>query len=281
MKGVLVNIIDIFIFKTGGPRIFGGLHLCAAAVTAALAICAAVLLSRRFRAGGVNSPSDAADSTGFIATLTAFGWVLVVLEAVKQLLLYFKINDGAFDWWYFPFQLCSVPMYLCILLPFVHRTFRKTFYTFIGGYTSISAAAALIYPEDFLRREGLLTAHGFLWHGILLFLGLLILITGAADSRGKGICSAFGLYAFFCMTAVLFNMATVPIIQPGLPHKYASMFYLDPYHPSVQPLVGAVQKGIGIPAGLVLYALAIAAVSSVVILLSQRIRSASSENHTA
>ena len=32
-------------------------------------------------------------------------------ELVKQILLFIN-NDCTYDWWYFPFQLCSIPMYL-------------------------------------------------------------------------------------------------------------------------------------------------------------------------
>ena len=49
------------------------------------------------------------------------GLVLALGELYKQLFLYQVVNQGRYDWWYFPMQLCSTPMYLCIILIFMHN----------------------------------------------------------------------------------------------------------------------------------------------------------------
>lgn len=49
------------------------------------------------------------------------GLVLALGELYKQLFLYQIVNQGRYDWWYFPMQLCSTPMYLCIILIFMHK----------------------------------------------------------------------------------------------------------------------------------------------------------------
>ena len=60
-------------------------------------------------------------------------------------------------------------------------------------------------------------------------------------------------------------MQAVHAERAGFPHSYAAMFYLNPYHISPQPLVGSVQNVLGIPAGLILYALVTALASSALI----------------
>lgn len=50
------------------------------------------------------------------------GLVLALGELYKQLFLYQVVNQGCYDWWYFPMQLCSTPMYLCIILIFMHKS---------------------------------------------------------------------------------------------------------------------------------------------------------------
>jgi len=47
--------------------------------------------------------------------LFACGIFLAFSEVYKQLFLYYIENNRHYDWWYFPFQLCSLPMYLCPL----------------------------------------------------------------------------------------------------------------------------------------------------------------------
>ena len=51
-------------------------------------------------------------------------------------------------------------------------------------------------------------------------------------------------------------------------HKYAAMFYLNPYHISPQILVGTIQKSTNIAFGLVLYMSGTIAVAGLVSLIS-------------
>ena len=69
------------------------------------------------------------------------------------------------------------------------------------------------------------------------------------------------------------NIAAEPVMpairaaHPAVIHDWAAMFYLNPFHISPQPVVGTIQKTAGLPAGLVLYLLVIAFVSSMIIKL--------------
>lgn len=268
-SGIIFELLNSTAQQTEAPVLFGSFHIATALFAVAAAAAAAVWTARRSSASG--------DPNAFtIRVLCASGWLLAALELYKQLFLFFIVNNGAYDWWFFPFQLCSVPMYLCILLPFVRGRLRSSFLTFMSGYTFISAAAALIYPEDFLRPYLSLTLHGFIWHGLLLFISLLIMFTGSADASAHGTLSTAGLFALLCAAAVCINAAVEPVMQathaahPEVAHSWAAMFYLNPYHLSPQPLVGSIQKTAGIPAGLVLYALVIACFSSLICKLSYR-----------
>lgn len=239
------------------PQLFGPFHIISALLVAGIAAMAAFAFARRLRT-----------EKGIHKTLAVTGWILVVLEIYKQLFLYFVVNGGAFDCWYFPFQLCSVPMYLCILLPFLFEGYRSVFMTFMGGYTFVSAVAALIYPADFMRSYTVLTVHGFVWHGLLLFISLLIIFTGSIDPSNYGLRSAAGLFSALCIIALVINALAEPVMpsirasHPAVTHDWAAMFYLNPYHISPQPVVGTVQNVLGIPAGLILYALTVAAAGS-------------------
>ena len=244
------------------PPLFGCFHITASILAAALAVLAAVIFARR---------ADSVRDVRKILTVT--GWILIILEIYKQLFLFCIVNSRAFDWWFFPFQLCSVPMYLCVLLPFIRKPVQNAFLTFMGGYTFVSAAAALIYPEDILRPFLALTVHGFIWHGLLLFISLYILLTGSAYADVGSLRSAAGLFAVLCVIAVSINAAVEPVMpairaaHPAVMHDWAAMFYLNPFHISPQPVVSAIQNTAGIPAGLLLYVLVIAAVSSLLIRL--------------
>ena len=260
-NSIISEILNTTAWMMDAPPLFGGFHIAASLSAVFAALAAAALFARR-----VNADSD--KKRALVRVLSFTGWVLVFLEIYKQLFLYFIVNNGAYDWWFFPFQLCSVPMYLCILLPLTGGRLRDAFLTFMGGYTFISAVATLVYPEDLLRSYTSLTIHGFVWHGILLFISLLILMTGAFDASPGGLLRTALLFALLSAVAVCINAAVEPLMQSILAahseveHEWAAMFYMNPYHISPQPIVNSVQKTAGIPAGLVLYALVISVVSS-------------------
>lgn len=266
MKNMMTDILNMTAWRMDAPRLFSSFHVTASLLTAVLAVLAAAFFARRVRTG-----------QNVLKILAVTGWILVILEVYKQFFLYYIVNDGAFDFWFFPFQLCSVPMYLCVLLPFLKDDSRVTLMTFMGGYTFVSAAATLIYPEDILRSYLSLTAHGFIWHGLLLFISLLIFFTGSMDAGSHGLRSAAVLFMILCAIAVIINIAAEPVMpairtaHPAVMHDWTAMFYLNPFHISPQPVVSTVQKAISIPAGLVLYALAVAAAGSMVCSLMSRI----------
>jgi len=270
IHGSLYDILSMTAWRMETPELFGGLHIlmmCAMVISAAVA---AALTTGRSRS------SDSSDSM-LTRVLAASGWILLALELYKQLFLFYIVNDGAYDWWYFPFQLCSVPIYLCISLPFIHGRLRGAVMTFLAGYTLVSALAALIYPQDFLRPYITLTMHGFIWHGILIYISLTVILSGAAYTRsGAAVMDAAILFVALSIIAVLINTAAEPAMQAAyaarrIPHDHAAMFYMNPYHLSPQPLVSSVQMAAGIPPGLMLYGLVIIAAGSAAAVIPQRI----------
>ena len=261
------------------PSMFGTFHIAAVLIAVIIAAAGAFYAKRL-------------SVSGRIRFLAVCGWVLVIMEVYKQLFLYCVVNGGTYDWWYFPFQLCSVPVYLCILLPFLCRgadgvrsSAAGPVFTFLAVYTFTGAAAALIIPEDYLRSYVTLTLHGFIWHGILLMISLTILLSRMADLSRRGFARATVLFLVMCAAAVCINIAVEPLMAASyaeglIPHSYAAMFYLNPYHLSPQPLVDIIQKSAGIPVGLALYVISIIAVSSLLCLLFRRLVSASAASRS-
>jgi hypothetical protein len=274
VKPIIQRILEYTAWRMDAPAMFGAFH-----ITAALA---AVL----FAAAGAVCAKRLSDS-GRVKLLSACGWVLAAMEAYKQLFLYYAVNNGVYDWWYFPFQLCSVPMYLCILLPLLFRgrsgissPAASTVLTFLAVFTFTGATAALIMPEDFLRSYVTLTLHGFIWHGILLFISFTVLLSDMEDLSPRGFARAALLFLMMCAIAVCINIHAEPVMAASyseglIRNPYAAMFYLNPYHLSPQPLVDTIQKSAGIPLGLALYVISIIAVSGLLCLLFRRLFSAS------
>ena len=216
MENKVIDVLNMTAWRMEPPQLFGGFHITASLLAAALAILAAVSFARR-----AGSEKDVR------RILVSAGWILVVLEVYKQVFIFYIVNDGAYDFWFFPFQLCSVPMYLCILMPFLKERVRVILMTFMSGYTFVSAVATLIYPEDILRPYISLTAHGFIWHGLLLFISLFVFLTGCTGFKFKGLLNAATLFLVLSVIAIIINIAVEPVMpairaaHPSVAHEWA------------------------------------------------------------
>ena len=179
--------------------------------------------------------------------------ILAAGEIYKQLFSYYIVMKGSYDWWIFPFQLCSMPIYLTPLAAFLpDGRARRTICTFLMDFSLLGAIATLAYPAGIMREYLALTLHGFLWHIVLLFLGLFILMHGDADLSARGFFRTLPLFGLCCALAELFNC---------LFHSRGeiNMFYISPFEISTQPVFSDIDRILSRPAGIALYLLAAAA----------------------
>lgn len=101
------------------------------------------------------------------------GLLMVVSEIWKQYCLTFLVNHGTYNWWYFPFQLCSTPMYVLLFLPYIKEerlcnaclTFLMSF-GLLGGIAVFADTTGLHYPLPAL------TIHSYMWHILLIIISL-------------------------------------------------------------------------------------------------------------
>lgn len=102
------------------------------------------------------------------------GIFLLTSEILKQLLLTFVVNAGHYNLWYFPFQLCSLPMYLLVLYPFLHtQSARNTILGFLATYNLLGGIAVFFDTSGMHYPLLILTVHSYLWHILLIITGIL------------------------------------------------------------------------------------------------------------
>lgn len=268
ITATIIQFLESTAWEMESPKVGSAFHIMAMVIVTVVACAAAVFVARIGNNGQITK--DNSGDAVRIRILFVLGVLLLISEIYKQLFYYFIINNGAYDWWQFPFQLCSVPMYLCILLPFCGEKLQKVILTFMCGYTFVGAVAALIWPESILRPYVTLTLHGQIWHGILLFISIMIGLSGMADLTIKGFLRSTVLFLFLCAVAIVINMIAEPISIANPVYdengilSYPSMFYLSPYHPSYQPIIYDIDKAAGRPAAMAIYTLLIITAAGIV-----------------
>ena len=140
--------------------------------------------------------------------LLGVGLFLIVCEAYKLLFYYFVIGHGSFQWWVFPFQLCSIPMYLCLAANLVRKEHtRSAIYTFLCAYNLLGGFLALLEPSGLSHDYWTLTLHGFVWHTLLVFIGLFLILSGNGPKSLKDVGRATVLFLILCGMAFCINLA--------------------------------------------------------------------------
>lgn len=175
------------------------------------------------------------------------GCVMLISELWKQYTLTYTVNHGIYNWWYFPFQLCSVPMYVCLMFPAVSskracgllRTFLMDFGLLAGIFTFFDTTGMYYsYPP--------LTVHSFAWHILLIIIGIYAGFTGRADYSGNGFAKSAGIFLSCCLLATFFNLIFHPCGR-------INMFYISPFYQMGQIVFRDIAKLCGNTAGIVSY----------------------------
>lgn len=152
------------------------------------------------------------------------GLGLALSEVFKQFFCYYVIAEQSYHWGEFPFQLCSTPMYMCLVVPFLKEgRLRRSLYSFMVLYNLLGGAISFAEPSGLFHEYVFLTAHSCIWHMLLVFVGLLICFTKRGGVAVKDYVDATKLFLILCGVAFGLNC----FVQLGLGEKM-NMFFVGP-----------------------------------------------------
>lgn len=181
------------------------------------------------------------------------GFLMLLSEIWKQCTLTFVIGRGTYNWWYFPFQLCSVPMYVCLVFPFLSsERIQGILLTFLMDFGLLGGIFAFFDTTGMYYSLPSLTFHSFAWHILLIVLGFRAGLTGRADYSWKGFAGSAALFLACCLLATGFNLAFHPFGR-------INMFYISPHYRMGQIVFRDIGGIFGNGAAVISYLLAIPA----------------------
>lgn len=174
--------------------------------------------------------------------------LLPLSEIGKQVLLYLS-NGYSYDWWYFPFQLCSMPLYLLPLYCLLTEKYGRlrlaladflTDFGLLGGIFAFADSSGMHYVLP------VLTLHSYLWHFLLIFLGFFLIFTHRNSSRPKDFLIPGLLFLLMTGIATCLNLI---FHTKGL----INMFYISPYYPMEQVVFRTIARLTGQATGRLIY----------------------------
>lgn len=178
--------------------------------------------------------------------------LMLVSEIWKQWTLTFVLGHGHYNLWYFPFQLCSIPMYVCLSLMLFGRKHEKLsalLLSFLMSFGLLGGIFAFFDTSGMHYHYAPLTIHSYAWHILLIILGCYSGLCKKTEHSCRGLRFSISLYLSCCLIATAFNL----IFDRFGP---INMFYINPHYLMNQKVFSHIADTFGNPVGILSYIMA-------------------------
>lgn len=213
---ILERVMRASAWEMTPPPYYGTFHLTFTFV--GIAVC--ILLAYFLRKTG---------EKGNRVVLLSTGLFLILTEIYKQIFSYYILGNGSYQWGKFPFHLCSVPMYLCVIAPFLPKgRVRDGMYYFMTTFNLLGGLMAFIEPSGITHPYWFMTMHAYIWHMTLIFIGAYLIASGRFAKTMKDYRFAVVCFVILCAVAFGINLAAWKVSDGGI-----NMFFVGPRNSSL------------------------------------------------
>lgn len=243
MKKFFASFIDFLDMDMPTPEPYEEFHICFVIITA----LSCFLLCRYF-------PNPTEKSLRKI--LLVYAIVCIALEVYKQLSFTFDVSNSGeitsgYQWYAFPFQFCSIPMYVALLAALIPSDkFRHGAISFLATFGVIAGVLVMAAPTTvFIETIGI-NIQTMVHHGGQTCIGLYLLIRGGAC---KTVGAELGGIAFFLSavgTALLLDCTVIHLLPEGTTFD---MFFLSPHFDTTLPVYVNIEPHVSFPVFVFLY----------------------------
>ncbi len=235
----LLKILDTSMVK---PTPYGWFHIISLVLTAL--IIAWLCLKHKG-----DSPKQVIHVVFFTALVVA------LMEVYKQINYSFSYEDGtAFDyqWYAFPWQFCSTPMYIGLLAGIFRKgKFHDALCAYLATYAVFAGLCVMFYPVDIYIDTIGINIQTTVCHCSMIVIGAYLFATGHVKMECKTILKAIPVFAVMVGIAAILNEHAY---QVGIvPEETFNMFFVSPHCEPSLPLYSLVQGVVPFPLSLIIY----------------------------
>ncbi len=235
------------------PTFFGWFHL----MWLGIMVVASVLLARW------SKQAKAKHITNYVLIMAI---VTIALEVYKQ--INYTFGDGSaapdYQWYAFPWQFCSTPMYIGLLAGLVRKgKVYDSLCAYLATFALFAGLAVMIYPGDvFIGTIGI-NIQTMVCHGGMVVTAVVLLASGHAKPQMKTLLKAVPVFVVTLLIAMIMN--EVAHATGLLENHNFNMFYISPYLESTLPVYGAVKNMLPYWLGLTVYVVGFTAAAGILL----------------
>lgn len=264
------EVLLLFDKKTEVPEMYGLFHIFFFALPVILAI---VLWKVR------KDPDER-----FMRRLMLTASVIVLLlEIYKQINYNFKY-DGQninfdYQWYIFPFQFCSTPLYIGFLTAFTRKgKVHDACCAYLATFAMFAGLCVMVYPAQVFVSTVGVNIQSMLCHGAMIMMSIYLFATGYVKAEHKTILRAIPVFAICLAIAMIMNETAY---RSGiLERETFNMFFISPYCEPSLPVYSSVQAVVPYPWCLFIYIVAFSLAAYVVLLVPMLVKFIRSKKST-
>ena len=253
----LLKILDTGLAEA--PKSYGLFHI----IAIVLSLLMTVLLCASYR-------KDKPDSVRKV--VFAISIIVLLFEILKQInfSVGFPETGGLswnFQWYAFPFQFCSMPMYVGIMQYFFKKgKVHNALCAFLATYAVFAGLCVMVYPNDVFIPTLFICIQTMVCHGTMLPVGTYLMYTGHVKVEHKTILKAMCVFGAALICATILNEVVYGsgILASG--NETFNMFFISRHFPSTLPVYSAVHNSVPFPINLLIYFLGFSLAAYIVLL---------------
>lgn len=232
------KLLEIFHARMQRPEPWGWFHL----LFWGLSIGGAVLLC-------VLHKKDKPERVRKVVLTVAI--TVILLEIYKQITFSFS-NGTTFDyqWYAFPFQFCSTPMYVGLLAGLIKKgKVHDALCAYLATYAMFAGLITMVIPNDIYIDIIGINIQTSICHGSMITIAIYLLYTGYVKLEHKTILKAMSVFACTMGVAMILNEIA---FHSGLEETF-NMFYISPHQAPSLLVYSDIQKVVPFPFCTIIY----------------------------
>jgi hypothetical protein len=242
---LLKKIYEIAAMEMTAPKGYGLFHFSFVALIAALT----VLLCLKCK----NCREHTVDR------ICAVVWVIILLlEIYKQVIFSVSLNGDTFTWgyqWYaFPFQFCSSPLYILPIIAFTHNyRLRESCIAYMMTFSLFAGLAVFCYPNDVFMNMAGINHQTLIHHGSQILIGVFLAVRYRSELTRRFFFGGVKVFVVMVFIAMAMNVGAYHLFNYLEMGDAFNLFYISPYYACTLPLLSIIWTMVSYPVFVCIY----------------------------
>lgn len=206
----------------------------------------------------------------------------LILEVLKQLIWSFNYDATTnlitweYEWYSFPFQLCTTPIYVCLICLFLKdNKIRKALFSYISFITILGSISTILIPDSCFVSDILVNIHTMWLHLGSFVISVYLIMNKEVKLTKDYLKRSFIVFIIFIIIAELLNLTIYN--SEILGDETFNMFYISPYFTSSLPVFDIIQEHVPFIVYLLIYTIALIIGGTIIYYISLGIKKIASK----